>query len=162
MTKPSPGQAPSHNKPDTLKGNTVILRTASLALLPLQLLFSIFLLLRGHDEPGGGFIAGLVASGAFALYLFAHGKRATREILHLEPRDFLALGLLIGTAAASLSLFSGQALMQAQWWTLNLGTTSKVKLSTVLMFDIGVYFAVLGTLLTIVFALMETEDQEEA
>lgn len=162
MTKHSSGHPPTRKKPDTLKSNTLILRTAALVLLPLQLLFSIFLLLRGHDEPGGGFIAGLVASGAFSLYLFAYGKRATREILHLEPRDFLAFGLLLGTGAASLSLLLDEALMQSRSWTLRLGVAVEFKLSTVLLFDIGVYFAVLGTLLTIVFALMETEDQVEA
>lgn len=51
-----------------MKSNTVILHTAALAIMPLQLMFSVFLLLRGHDEPGGGFIGGLVAASAFVLY----------------------------------------------------------------------------------------------
>jgi len=76
------------------ESNTLILRTATLFLMPLQLLFSVFLLLRGHDEPGGGFIAGLVASGAVVLFLFSYGVREARSLLRVDPRDFLAAGLL--------------------------------------------------------------------
>ncbi len=69
-----------------MKSNTLILHTAALFIMPLQLMFSVFLLFRGHDEPGGGFIGGLVASGAFVLYAFAFGSEATRRILRVAPR----------------------------------------------------------------------------
>ncbi len=144
-----------NKEPRVVKDNTVILHTAALFLLPLQLLFSMFLLLRGHDEPGGGFIAGLVASGAFVLYLFAHGVESTRKIMRLEPHDLLGLGLLLGLASALPAVLFGQPLLTAQWWTLHLGPSTELKLSTVLLFDIGVYFAVLGTILTIVVSLTE-------
>ena len=75
-----------------VKSGTIILNTAARFLMPLQLMFSIFLLLRGHDEPGGGFIAGLVAAGAFTLYLFAFGVSATKEVLRMvDPRRRLGL-----------------------------------------------------------------------
>lgn len=143
-------------KPRIMTFNTLILHTAALFLLPLQLIFSVFLLLRGHDEPGGGFIAGLVASGAFVLYLFAHGVKATREIMRVESRDLLALGLLLGLAAMFPGMLNGEAFLTAQWWQFAIGDT-EIKLSTVLIFDIGVYFAVLGTILTIVMSLTESE-----
>lgn len=142
----------------TLKKNTVILHTAALMLLPLQLLFSIFLLLRGHDEPGGGFIAGLVASGAFVLYLFAHGVEPMRRIMRFDPRDLLGVGLFLGTISALPAVFLGQPFLTAQWWVFDLFGT-EIKLSTVLVFDIGVYLAVLGTILTVVVSLTEVEDQ---
>ncbi len=141
----------------TLKDNTVILHTAALALLPLQLLFSVFLLLRGHDEPGGGFIAGLVASGAMVLYLFAHGVPATRKIMRFEPRDLLGAGLFLGVISAFPALMLGQPFMTAQWWIFDLFGT-EIKLSTVLIFDIGVYLAVIGTILTVVVSLTEAEE----
>lgn len=141
----------------TLKENTVILHTAALALLPLQLLFSVFLLLRGHDEPGGGFIAGLVASGAFVLYLFAHGVDATRKVMRFDPRDLLGIGLFLGTISALPAVFLGQPFLTAQWWIFDLAGT-EIKLSTVLIFDIGVYLAVLGTILTVVVSLTEAEE----
>lgn len=138
--------------------NTVILHTAALLLLPLQILFSVFLLLRGHDEPGGGFIAGLVATGAVALYLFAHGVESTRRIMRFAPRDFLALGLLLGVISALVGPLMGQPFFTAQWYSLYLGGGIEVKLSTVLLFDIGVYLTVLGALLTVVISLTEAED----
>lgn len=145
------------NKGTVMKSNTVILHTAALFLLPLQLLFSVFLLLRGHDEPGGGFIAGLVASGALVLYLFAHGVKSTRKIIRVDPHDLLGLGLMLGVLSAFPAVLLGEPFLTAQWWSFYLGAETEIKLSTVLMFDIGVYFAVLGTILTIVVSLTEAE-----
>ncbi|MCG8667950.1 MAG: hypothetical protein MI867_00930, partial [Pseudomonadales bacterium] len=68
------------------EADSLILRTATLIVLPLQLVFSLFLLLRGHDEPGGGFIGGLVAAGAFALYLYAYGVHALKQLLRVSPK----------------------------------------------------------------------------
>jgi multicomponent Na+:H+ antiporter subunit B len=132
----------------------LILRTATLVILPLQLMFSVFLLLRGHNEPGGGFIGGLVAAGAFSLYLIVFGAKATRRLIRVDPQDILAAGLLLGLLATLPSLLPGQSFFTAQWLPVDLfGTT--VKLSTVLVFDIGVYLAVIGTITTMFFVLAE-------
>lgn len=141
-----------------MKSNTLILHTAALAIMPLQLMFSVFLLLRGHDEPGGGFIGGLVAASAFVLYAFAFGAESTRKLLHVTPRDLLAAGLLFALASTIPALWSGEAMLTAQWWQLPLPGEGYLKLSTVLIFDIGVYLAVLGTLMTFVIGLMESEE----
>lgn len=140
-----------------MNSNTVILRTAAMYLMPLQLLFSIFLLLRGHDEPGGGFIGGLVAAGAFVLYAFSYGSDALRSLIRLDPRDLLGAGLLFGLASAIPSLWVGEPLLTAQWWTVALPGDAELKLSSPLIFDIGVYLAVVGTILTFVIQLMEAE-----
>jgi len=141
-----------------MKSNTMILHTAALLIMPLQLMFSIFLLFRGHDEPGGGFIGGLVASGAFVLYAFAFGAEATRRILRVAPRDLLAAGLLMGLVSTLPAFFSGQPMLTAHWWEVPLPGGAYLKLSTPLIFDIGVYFAVLGTIMTFVVGLMESEE----
>lgn len=141
-----------------MKSNTLILHTAALAIMPLQLMFSVFLLLRGHNEPGGGFIGGLVAASAFVLYAFAFGVESTRRLLRVSPRDLLAAGLLLGLASTIPALWSGQAMLSAHWWELPLPGEGYLKLSTVLIFDIGVYLAVLGTLMTFVTGLMESEE----
>jgi multicomponent Na+:H+ antiporter subunit B len=145
------------SKRKQVKSNTVILHTAALFLLPLQLLFSIFLLLRGHNDPGGGFIAGMVASGAFVLYLFAHGIRSTRRILRFAPRDLLGFGLLLAIVSSVPALLNGKSFLTAQWWIIHINDSTEIALSTVLLFDIGVYFAVLGTILTIVLSLSEID-----
>lgn len=64
--------------------HSLILRTAGHFLLPLLLLFSVFLLLRGHDEPGGGFIGGLVAAAAILLYLFSMDTESARKVLRVD------------------------------------------------------------------------------
>lgn len=140
-----------------MKSNTLILHAATLFIMPLQLLFSVFLLLRGHDEPGGGFIGGLVVASAFVLYAFAFGQEACRRILRVDPRDLLAAGLLIALASAIPSILSNEPLLTAHWWNLQVPGDGYLKLSTPLIFDIGVYFAVLGTIMTFVISLMESE-----
>lgn len=140
-----------------MKAQTLILHTTALILLPLQLLLAIFLLLRGHNEPGGGFIAGLVAAGAFVLYLFAHGVVSTRKLIKMDPRDLLSLGLILAVASVFPALFVGEPLMTGLWWSFMIGTT-EIKLSTVTLFDFGVFFAVMGTILTLVVPLAEAEE----
>ena len=136
-----------------VRSGTLILSVAARLLLPLQLLFSLFLLLRGHDEPGGGFIAGLVASGAFALYFFAYGRQALSAMLKVSPRDLVAVGLLLGVLSTLPAWWFGEAFFTAQWWTLPI---IDFKASTPLVFDIGVYLAVVGSVLTAITALADT------
>ncbi|MBB3142985.1 Na+/H+ antiporter subunit B [Halomonas organivorans] len=140
-----------------VKSGTLILGVAAQLLLPLQLLFSVFLLLRGHDTPGGGFIAGLVAAGGFALYLFAHGRRALTALLRIAPRDMVGLGLLLGVASTLPAWWRGEPFFTAQWWTL---PPFGVALSTPLLFDLGVYLVVLGALLTAITALVEIDQDD--
>jgi multicomponent Na+:H+ antiporter subunit B len=140
-----------------VRSGTLILNVAARLLLPLQLLFSLFLLLRGHDEPGGGFIAGLVAAGAFALYLFAHGRRAMSEMLRVSPRDLVGMGLLLGVVSTLPAWWNGEPFFTAQWSTIPI---IDVKASTPLIFDIGVYLVVLGSVLTAITALEKTDHEE--
>ncbi|WP_417516831.1 Na+/H+ antiporter subunit B [Marinobacter sp.] len=141
-----------------MKNNTLILHTAALFIMPLQVMFSIFLMLRGHNEPGGGFIGGLVAAGAFVLYAFAFGSEATRRILRVDPRDLLSAGLLFALASTIPAFLAGQPMLTAHWWEVPLPGDGYLKLSTPLIFDIGVYAAVLGTIMTFVINLMESEE----
>ena len=136
-------------------GGSLILQTAARALLPLLLTLSVFLLLRGHNEPGGGFIAGLVAASAFALYVFAYDAATSRRILKMDPRTMMGVGLLFGALAGLPAMFRGEAYLAAIWWDVSLGPIS---LNTPLIFDIGVYLVVIGTVMTIVLALAEAEE----
>lgn len=141
-----------------MKPGTLILHVAVRYLVPLQLLLSVFLLLRGHDEPGGGFIAGLVASGAFALYLFTFGAAVTRDLLRVDPRTLIGAGLFLGMASTFPALFAGEPLLTAQWWNIPLPGGDYLKMNTPLIFDIGVYFTVFGSVMLMLIALTETEE----
>ena len=89
-----------------MKTESLILSTATRYLLPLLLLFSIFLLLRGHYEPGGGFVGGLVAAAAFALNVIAFGVPRTREILRLDPRVLIGSGVLLAAISGMIAWLS--------------------------------------------------------
>jgi multicomponent Na+:H+ antiporter subunit B len=136
-----------------MKTESLILSTAARYLLPLLLLFSIFLLFRGHYEPGGGFVGGLVAAAAFALYAIAFGVPRTREVLRLDPRVLIGSGVLGAAISGMIAWVTGKPYLTAVWgkqvWPI-IG-----KLGTPLIFDIGVYFVVLGVVLKIIFVLAE-------
>jgi multicomponent Na+:H+ antiporter subunit B len=134
--------------------NSVILRTATRLLIGLLLLFSIFLLLRGHDLPGGGFIGGLVAASAIALYGLAFGPGAAADALRASPRQVIGAGLIVASVAGALSLLVGRDFLTGLWFVRDLGAYT-LKLSTPLLFDVGVYLVVIGVVLTMVFALEE-------
>lgn len=133
---------------------TLIFRTVAPYLTSLMVVFSIFVLLRGHNEPGGGFIGGLIAASAFAIYGIACGVSPVRRALYFHPMGLAGFGLLVGTLAGVLSVFFGVPFMTGLWAYVPLfGDT--VALSTVLMFDIGVYFVVVGSITSIALALEE-------
>jgi len=134
---------------------SVILSTASRYLLPLMLIFSFFLLLRGHNEPGGGFVGGLVAAAAYALYLIANGVDEAKKLLKAEPIKLIALGLLLAVISAFISVVTGQDFMTGVWAKNEFPVIGKV--GTPLLFDLGVYFLVLGIVLKIVFSLAEED-----
>ncbi|MEM1041307.1 MAG: putative monovalent cation/H+ antiporter subunit A [Bacteroidota bacterium] len=135
-------------------GGSLILRTATRFLITLLFLASLFMLWRGHNEPGGGFIGGLMAAGAFALYLMAFGEDAMRRLLRVDPRGLLGVGLAIALVSGLFALFSGEAFMTGQWVSLKLGAALEpLKLGTPLLFDIGVFLVVIGFTLTIILAL---------
>lgn len=135
--------------------DSVVLRTAIRYLLPLLLLFSVFALLRGHNEPGGGFVGGLVASSAFALYAIAFDVERARQLLPGSPRRLIGLGLLIAAFSGMIGVLVGEPFMTAQWDNRPIPVIGK--LGTPLLFDIGVYMTVIGVVLTIIFALAEEE-----
>jgi multicomponent Na+:H+ antiporter subunit B len=133
--------------------NSVILRTMAPFLTVLMIVFSVFVLLRGHNAPGGGFIGGLLAAAAIALYALAFGVEATRRALKAHPMAIAGGGLLLSTVSGLVSWFLGKPFMTGLWFKV-----AGVDLSTVMSFDLGVYLVVLGAFSTILLALEERED----
>ena len=128
---------------------STIFRTAARLLMPLLLLFAVFLLLRGHNEPGGGFVGGLVAAAAFALYAMAFGVGQARQALLVKPLTLLGAGLLIALGSGVPAAVRGQPFMTAQW------ALGPVALGTPAVFDAGVFLVVAGVVLMMVFSLAE-------
>ena len=135
---------------------SVILRAGTRYLAGLLLLFSVYMLLRGHNEPGGGFIGGLVGATGFVLYAIACGTADARKALRILPQNIAVAGLGIALLAGIAAAVFGDALFTGQWLFLGAtGTDKGLPLSTVLVFDIGVYLVVFGSVLTLVFAMEE-------
>ena len=138
--------------------NTVIFRTVAPGLAALMIVFSIFVLLRGHNEPGGGFIGGLIGASALAIYGIACGVDEARRALKVHPIALAGFGVFIATIAGLLSLVAEVPFLTGLWWIFEL-EGAEVALSTPLIFDIGVYAVVVGAVGTIALSL---ESDEEA
>ncbi|UJW85486.1 Na+/H+ antiporter subunit B [Devosia sp. SL43] len=138
--------------------NTVIFRTVAPFIVAIMLVFSVYICLRGHNEPGGGFIGGLIAASAIAVLGMSMGAAEARRALRLDPLSFAGLGVLIAALSGLLSIFNGNPFMTSIWLYLNLGET-EVPLSTPMIFDIGVYLVVFGTIASVALAL-EGDDGE--
>jgi multicomponent Na+:H+ antiporter subunit B len=137
-----------------------ILQTATRLLMPLLLLFAVFLLLRGHNQPGGGFVGGLVVASSFVLYSIAFGVDAARRALLIRPSTLLGVGLLVALTSGVPAAVKGQPFLTAQWTELAVGPNA-VAVGTPLVFDVGVFLAVIGVVLTIVFTLAEVSLSED-
>lgn len=133
--------------------SSLVLSTATRYLMPLLLIFSIFLLLRGHNDPGGGFVGGLVAASAIALYGLALGMDKARRLLYFEPQTLISFGLLTAVGSGLLAVLWGLPFMTGLWDDHTVPVIGKV--GTPLVFDVGVYLVVIGVTLTIIFALKE-------
>jgi multicomponent Na+:H+ antiporter subunit B len=130
---------------------STILQTASNYLLPILLLFSVFLLLRGHYYPGGGFVGGLVASIAFVLHSFAYGTDNTLKILRYKPLTLIPIGLGLATLTMFLPVLFGYPVMTGLWFDQPIPVIGMI--GSALFFDIGVYLVVIGVVLTILFTI---------
>jgi multicomponent Na+:H+ antiporter subunit B len=134
---------------------SIILRTATNYMFPPLLVFSVYILLRGHHFPGGGFVGGLFAGSAFALYALAYTVADARKVLRIDPRDITAAGLAVALLSGILPLFFDHTFMTGSWWKVPLPSGAFLDIGTPLIFDCGVYLVVLGVLLTLVFTLGE-------
>ena len=120
---------------------------------------ALFLLLRGHNEPGGGFVGGLVAASAIALYALSAGVAEARRLVRVDLRTLMAVGLALAVGAGLLAFFAGDPLLTGLWLSWPVPVVGK--LGTPLLFDVGVFLVVVGVTLKILFTLMETPDVTE-
>ncbi|MEM7496470.1 MAG: MnhB domain-containing protein [Pseudomonadota bacterium] len=143
--------------------STPILKAAARVLVALMLVVSLYLLLRGHNEPGGGFIGGLIAAAAFAVLTLSHGAEHARRALRLDPIEILGIGLAAALGSGLFAGLSGAEPFTGLWLLLGADGGGKgLPLSTVLVFDIGVWLTVIGAVSALVLALEEDGEGEES
>lgn len=137
---------------------TLIFRTIAPILTALMIVFSIFVLLRGHNEPGGGFIGGLIAASAIAIYGMGIGVSEVRQALRVDPISLAGFGVFLAGFSGLLSLGQSVPFLTGLWATIPFGPY-QIVISTPMIFDIGVYFAVFGTIAAIALALEEDDEE---
>jgi multicomponent Na+:H+ antiporter subunit B len=130
---------------------TVLVR----ALAPLLLLFSVFLLLTGHHDPGGGFTGGLVAASAFVLHSSATGPASARRAVRVPLPALIGAGLLLAVVSGLPGAFQGRPFLTSVWVKVRAGALGELEVGSPLLFDLGVYLVVMGVALAFVLSLAE-------
>lgn len=144
--------------------NSTILRTATRVLVPLFLIVSLLILWRGHNAPGGGFIGGLMAVIAVALYALAEGVASARRLLRLDALSLAGIGLGMSVAGGLWGAAVGGAFLQGVWpfygYVPGEGTQGW-PVGSILLFDTGVFVTVLGAVCAILFSLEDAVYAEQ-
>ncbi|MFP4472118.1 MAG: MnhB domain-containing protein [Bacteroidota bacterium] len=131
-----------------------ILYIAARYLKPAFVILSVIVLFRGHNAPGGGFIGGLLAASGYVFYMMAFDVKTTVRKMWIKPHSLMAAGLLTAVFSGTFGFFNRLPFMSGEW--IEIGG---LKLGSPTLFDIGVYLAVLGVLLTIMIAILENEEE---
>ncbi len=134
----------------------IYLRLVNLILTPLIILVAILLFLRGHDLPGGGFIAGLLVAAALELTILSRGAAVTREQYGPWLVPLVGLGLLVAVIAGLLGIYGG-GFFHGMWIEFYVGG-DKIKMGTPQLFDLGVMLVVIGMAVTYLLRLSEAAE----
>lgn len=130
-----------------------LLATGTRTMVPTLVLFSVFLLVTGHDVPGGGFAGGLIASAALLLVFLAFGARGLKRALPLDPEALTGIGLAAAILAGIVGLVFNDTFLTYTYASAELPLIGDVKISTLLLFDVGVYILVIGLVATAILRL---------
>jgi multisubunit Na+/H+ antiporter MnhB subunit len=135
--------------------HSLILKVATRLLVGLILVFAVYLLFRGHNAPGGGFVAALVAGTGFALAAISEGPAVVRSAIRIDPERIAMCGLGLAILCGLVGWLAGRPFLTGLWWIVTTDHSKGLAIGTPLFFDIGVFLTVLGTLLTLILALEE-------
>ncbi|WNF48351.1 monovalent cation/H+ antiporter subunit A [Pseudomonas sp. SG20056] len=140
----------------------LILATLSRVLLPMALLVSVFIFLRGHNLPGGGFIAGLVTAVALILQYVASGVQWTQSRLPLNYQGMAGLGVMIAGLTGLGSWLFDRPFLTSAFGHFHIPLIGEIELATALLFDLGVYLTVVGATLLILANLGKLTQEKAA
>lgn len=133
-----------------MKPNNVILQTASKFAFFVIIIFSIYIFFAGHNSPGGGFVGGLLTTGAFLLLLLAYDIKTVQQLLPFNSMFVVAIGLLLALGMASASLVFNVPFFTHAFDDFYLPVLGETALHSATIFDAGVYLVVVGAALTII------------
>ncbi len=142
----APPRLPGAEQFDPVR-RSVVLETSVRLVFHTVLVFSLYLLFAGHNQPGGGFVGGLVAGCAFVLRYIAGGRAALQAAVPVDPSVPLGLGLVLAAGTGAVAWLFGGQFLQSGKVSLELPVLGTVKAVSALSFDIGVYLVVVGLVL---------------
>ncbi|WP_227934881.1 Na(+)/H(+) antiporter subunit B [Alkalihalobacillus deserti] len=140
-----------------MRTNDVILKTATQLVTFIIIIFSIYVFLAGHHNPGGGFIGGLMTAAAFILLGLAFDIETVKKIIPIDLKIITAIGLLIAVLTGIGAFVFDANFLSHTFGYFQLPLLGKTELATALLFDIGVYLVVIGVTLTIIFTIGEDQ-----
>jgi len=157
---PNDDEFPSHDERGVMQGaqpalTSSLFRTAMRLILPLSLIFAAYVFFKGHNEPGGGFIAGLIIAVSLAVYRMADGRGALTKLLPIKPGPMAALGLLLALTTAATPLALGEPFLRSATGYLPLPGGGEYHWASVLLFDIGVLIVVVAVSVGVINRLTE-------
>lgn len=138
---------------DTALGFMMVPAVLVRLLLPIALVVSFYLFMRGHNQPGVGFVAGLVMSVAFILQYMVAGTQWVEAQMSLRPMRWMGFGLLSATLTGLGALFAGYPFLTTHTWHFSLPLLGDIHIASALFFDVGVYAMVVGSTLLMLTAL---------
>lgn len=130
-----------------------LLTAGTRTMVPTLVLFSVYLLVVGHDVPGGGFAGGLIASSALLLVFLTFGASGLDRVLPIDPEALTGVGLAMAIVAGLIGLFFGGTFLTYTYASVSAPLLGDIKVSSLLLFDLGVYALVVGLVATAVYRL---------
>lgn len=135
------------------KPNDLILRTTTSLIAFILLGFAIYLLLAGHNSPGGGFVGGLMTSGAVLLMYMSYGIEAVEKMLPINFVTLIPIGIGIAVLTGAGSFLFDVPFMSQTFGYFTVPIFGEIELATAMLFDLGVYFTVVGVMITIILSI---------
>ncbi|WP_132956165.1 monovalent cation/H+ antiporter subunit A [Rhizobium sp. BK251] len=146
-------ERPERSAGDTVRDYLLVPSVIMQWMFPVIITFSVYIFMRGHDLPGGGFSAGLTLSIAFLLQYLAGGTRWAEDRIRILPLRWMGAGLLTATATGAGAWFLGYPFLTSHFRYLELPLIGKVPAASALLFDLGVFLLVVGSTVLILVAL---------
>lgn len=136
-----------------MKENDVVLKTVTKIVVFILLTFGFYVFLAGHNNPGGGFIGGLVFSSAFILMFLAFDVNEVLASLPIDFRKLMILGALVSAATAIVPMFFGKNFLYQSETTIHLPILNELHLTTVTLFEAGILLTVVGVIVTVMLSI---------
>ncbi|WP_381543564.1 Na+/H+ antiporter Mnh2 subunit B [Staphylococcus aureus] len=136
-----------------MKENDVVLRTVTKLVVFILLTFGFYVFFAGHNNPGGGFIGGLIFSSAFILMFLAFNVEEVLESLPIDFRILMIIGALVSSITAIMPTFFGKPFLSQYETTLTLPILVHIHVTTITLFELGILFSVVGVIVTVMLSL---------